>query len=81
MPLEKDEILELKYYKKSNKMSYIIYADIESLIKKRGGCENNPEKSSTAKIDEHIPCGYSMSTIWGFSHIEGKHTLYREKTV
>ena len=44
-------------------MPYIIYADIESLIRKIDGCANSPENSSTAKIREHIPCGYSMSTI------------------
>ena len=58
-------------------MPYIIYADIESLIRKIDGCKNNPEKSSTTKISEHIPCGYSMSTIWEFDHTENKHTLYR----
>ena len=57
-------------------MQYIIYADIESLIRKRDGCANNPEKSSTTKIGEHIPCSYLISTIWGFDHIEDKHTLY-----
>ena len=57
---------------KSNKMLYIIYADIESLIKKIDGCENNPEKSSTTKIDDHIPCVYAMSTIWEFNHMEDK---------
>ena len=31
-------------------MPYIIYADIESLIRKIDGCANNPETSSTAKI-------------------------------
>ena len=56
-------------------MSCIIYADIESLIKKIDGCANNQEKSSTTKIGEHIPCGYSLSTIWAFDHIENKHTL------
>ena len=35
MPLEKDNRLELIQYMKSDKMQYIIYADIESLIKKR----------------------------------------------
>ena len=40
---------------KSNKMAHIIYADIESLIKKIDGSENNQEKSSTAKIRQHIP--------------------------
>ena len=34
MPSEKDYILEFKQYLKSNKMPYIIYACIESLIKK-----------------------------------------------
>ena len=34
MPSQKDKILEFKQYMKSDKMPYIIYADIESLIKK-----------------------------------------------
>ena len=53
-------------------MSYIIYADIESLIKKIDGCADNPENSSTEEVGEHITCGYSMSTIWTFDHIENK---------
>ena len=32
MPSEKDKILEFNQYMKSDKMPYIIYADIESLI-------------------------------------------------
>ena len=34
MPSEKNNILELNQYMKSDKMPYLIYADIESLIKK-----------------------------------------------
>ena len=60
-------------------MPYIIYADIESLIRKLYGFANNPGNSSTTKIGEHIPCGYSMSNIWAFDNIENKHTLYRGK--
>ena len=40
---------------------------------------NNSEKSSTMKIDEHTPCGYSKSIIWGFGHIKRKHTSSRGK--
>ena len=58
-------------------MPFIIYADIEYLAKKINGCANNPENSSTTKIGGHIPCGYSVLTIWTFDHIENKHTLYR----
>ena len=52
---------------------------MESLIKKIDGCANNPENSSTTKIVEHIPCGYSISTILVFNNAENKHTLYRGK--
>ena len=79
MPSEKDNILEFSQYMKSDKMPYIIYADIESLIKRIDGCASNPENSSTTKIGEHIPCGYSMSTIWAFDNIENKHNLYRRE--
>ena len=70
MPTEKKKILEFNQHMKSDKMTYIIYANIEWLIRKINGCANNPEKLSTMKIDEHIPCVYSMSTIWVFDHIE-----------
>ena len=62
---------------KSDKMPYIIYADIESFIKEIDGCADNLENSSTTKIDDHIPCRYSRSTMWAFDNIENKHTLYR----
>ena len=79
MPSEKDNILEFNQYMKSDKMPYIIYAGIESVIRKIDGCANNPEYSSIRKIGEHIPCGYSVSTIWRFDYIKNKHTLYRGK--
>ena len=62
-------------------MPCIIYVDIESLIRKIDGCENNPENSSTTKIAEHIPCEYSVSTIWVFSHIEDNIFYIMEKIV
>ena len=56
MQSPKGNILQFNQYMKSDKMSYISYADHESLIKKIDGCANNPEKSSTTKIGEHVPC-------------------------
>ena len=44
---------------KSDKMPCTIYAHIESLIKKIDRCANNSENSSTTKIGEHIPRGYT----------------------
>ena len=79
MPSEKDNILEFNIYMKSDKMPYVIYADIKSLIRKIGGCANNPENASAIKIGNNIPCGYSMSAILSFYHVENKHTLYHGK--
>ena len=73
---KKKKTLEFNQCMKSDKMPYIIYVDIESLISKIDGCANNLEKSSTIKIGEHIPCRYSMPKLWRFDHIENKHTLY-----
>ena len=45
MPLEKDNMLEFNQYMKPDKMPYINYADIESLIfKKMDGCANNVQQ-------------------------------------
>ena len=39
MPLKNYNILKFNQYMKSDKMSYIIYADFKSLIEKIHGCE------------------------------------------
>ena len=38
---------------------------------------NDPEKLSTSKIGEHIPCGYLLSTTWMFHGLENKHDVYK----
>ena len=58
MLLEKNNILKFNQYTKLDKMPYIIYADLECLVKRIEGCANNPQKSSTIKIGGYIPCGY-----------------------
>ena len=64
---------------KSDKIPYIFYANIQSLLKKVDVCANNSENSATTKIGEHIPSRYSISTIWGFDLIEDKHISDHEK--
>ena len=49
------------------------------MIEKIDGCKNNPENSSTSKVNEHIPLGFSMSTISSFRSIENQHDMYRGK--
>ena len=79
MSSEDNKILELNQYYKFDKAPFIIYTDLECLIEKIDGCKNNPEKSSTTKVSEHVPSGFSLSTISSFKSIENKHDVYRGK--
>ena len=45
---------------KSDKASFIIYEDLECIIKNIDGCKNYLENSSTTKVSEHIPKKTSM---------------------
>ena len=71
MSSEVTKILEFNQYQKPDKTPFIIYADLECLIKKIDGCKNNPENLSTTKVGEHIPSGFpSISTISSVKIIE-----------
>ena len=77
MPSEKDNILEFNQYMKSDK-NVIFYLCWYWIFNQRNRwMYKNSENSLTAEIGEHIPCGYSISTIWPFENIENKYTLYR----
>ena len=60
MASEDTKILGFQYLK-SDKTPFIIYADLKSLIGKID--KNNPIKSSTTKVIEHIQSCFSMPTI------------------
>ena len=57
MLFKETKMLEFNQYWKSDNTPSIIYADLESLVKKEGRHKINPEKSSTTKLGENIPCG------------------------
>ena len=63
MPSKDIKIFEFNQYQKSDKAPFIIYTDLECLIGKIDRSKNNPDNSFTTKVGEHIPSGFSMSTI------------------
>ena len=62
MPEENNKKLKNKQEEKSMRVPFIIYFDIECLLEKMNTRHNNPEKSSTTKINKHTPSGYSLFT-------------------
>ena len=59
------------------KASFIIYANLESLLEKMNSCYDSPEKSSTTKINKHTPSGYSLFTYCSFDETKNKIGYYR----
>ena len=53
MPEEDNKIPEYIPVEKSLRVPFIIYADLECLLKKINTCSNNPEKSYTEKKAIH----------------------------
>ena len=66
MPGPNNNIIKYNQGDKSLKLPFIIYADLECLLKKIDTCQNNPDLSSTTKINQHIPSGYSIYTNCSF---------------
>ena len=79
MPEECSQILKYNHREKCMKVPFIIYADLESLLEKMSTCYNNPEKSSTTKINKHTSSSYSLFTHCLFGTTKNKLDYFRGK--
>ena len=77
---EDNNIFKYNPGEKSIKVPFIINADLESLLEKINTCHNDPEKSSTTKINKHMLFGYSLYTHCSFDNIKNKLDYYRGET-
>ena len=70
IPKKVNKILKYNHGEKSRKVPFIIYADLESLLKKVSTCHNNPKKSSTTEINKHALSDYSLFIHCSFDTVE-----------
>ena len=77
MPTKDNNIIKYNQGEKSIKMPFTIYADLEFLLEKMSTCQNNPNKSSSTKINKHTPSGYSLFTHCSFDESKNKLNYYR----
>ena len=78
MPIKGNNTIKYNHGEKSTKMPFTIYADLECLLEKMSTCQNDPNKSSTTKINKHTPSGYSLFTHCSFDESKNKISNYRE---
>ena len=72
MPINGNNTIKYNHGEKSIKMSFTIYADLECLLEKMSTCQNDPNKSSTTKINKHTPSGYSIFKHSSFDELKSK---------
>ena len=77
MPSPNNNITKYNQGEKSLELPFIMYADLECLWKKIDTCQNNPDLSSTTKINQHIPSGFSIYTNCSFDKSINKFSYYR----
>ena len=79
MPIKNNNIIKYNHGEKSMKLPFVIYADLECLLEKMSTCINNPNESSTTKINKHTPSGYSIFTHCSFDKSKNTLNYYRCK--
>ena len=77
MPTKDNNTIKYNHGEKSIKLPFVVYTDLECLLEKMSTCYNNPEESSTTKINKHTPSGYSIFTHCSFDKSKSKLNYYR----
>ena len=71
MPTKDNNIIKYNHGEKSMKLPFIIYVDLEPI------CQNNPNKSSTTKINKDTPSGNSLFIHCSFDESKNKLNYHR----
>ena len=79
MPKRVEKMSKYNPGEKSLKAPFVIYLDLECLLKKLQSSKSNPEKSYTEKKARHEPSGWAMFTKCSFDKKENKLNYYRGK--
>ena len=70
MPTKSKSILKSSDYQNQLKMSFMIYADFESILEPIQGCNQDPTISHTDKVNKHTPSGFCTYSIFAYGNVE-----------
>ena len=79
MPGEGKNISKYSPGGKSLKVPFIIYADLQCLLKKEKPCQNSPKNSYTQRKAKHKASSYSLSFISSFDEKKTDTNFIEEK--
>ena len=70
---------QAKIFLRILKAPFIVYTDLECLLKKILSCQNNLENSYKETKAKHKPSGYTSCSICSFNDTKSKHYFYKGK--
>ena len=59
------------------KVPFVMYGDFKANLKPIEGPSPNPEESYTKEINQHIPSGFCMNSVFAYGKVENPLKLYR----
>ena len=77
MLIKGNNTIKYNHGEKSIKLQFTIYADLECFLETMSTCQNDPNKSSTTKINKHTPSGYSIFTNCSSDESKNKISYYK----
>ena len=77
----KDEYVRLKNYKRKIKLTYVIYADFESILVPEDNRKQNPDGTYTNKYQKHVACTYSYKLVCVDDKFSKSFKSYLDKDV
>lgn len=77
MPSEEEKWLKFSDISKQLRVSFVVYADFESILKRQYGCQPDPSKSSTIKLAKHVPSGFTYKVVGLSPETKENHMTYR----
>ena len=79
MPDKDNNILKYSSEEKHTRVPFILYVDQKCFLENISTCHSHPNKSSTIKINEPTPSGYSLLTYCSFGNTRNRLSHYRSK--
>ena len=77
MSEDKNKFISSTPGKNTLKNLFLIYADIECLLKPISTCDNSAGNSFTIKARKHVPSGYSILVSYAYDKTKNTQCLFR----
>ena len=74
---EKGSFLEFHDGQYQFKVPFVMYADFKPILKPIEGPSPNPEETYTKEINQHVPSGFCVNSMFTYREVENPLKLYR----